>query len=62
VAPALNAHFLAFAAGAMIFISVHELVPMAGRYTHAHDFVYGMFASALVYALLASTLGRLAVG
>ncbi|HEY7555183.1 MAG TPA: ZIP family metal transporter [Candidatus Binatia bacterium] len=32
LAPALNAHFMAFAAGAMLFVSIHELIPMARRY------------------------------
>lgn len=54
IAPALNAHFLAFAAGAMLFVSVHELIPVARRYHHLDMFVWGMVISALVYALLAS--------
>ena len=53
VAPALNAHFLAFAAGAMIFISVHELIPMARRYQQAGAFVGGMIVSLIVYGFLA---------
>lgn len=53
VAPGLNAHFLAFAAGAMLFVSVHELVPMARRYPHGNFFFLGILVSALVYALLA---------
>jgi ZIP family zinc transporter len=60
VAPALNAHFLAFAAGAMLFVSVHELVPMAQRYRHLGFFVWGIVASALVYALLAALTTGLA--
>jgi ZIP family zinc transporter len=32
LAPALNAHFMVFAAGAMLFVSIHELIPMARRY------------------------------
>jgi ZIP family zinc transporter len=58
IAPALNAHFMAFAAGAMLFVSIHELVPMARRYRHLGLFVGGALASALVYWLLA----RLTVG
>jgi len=53
VAPALNAHFLALAAGAMLFVSVHELVPMAARYPRGNFFFLGILLSALVYALLA---------
>ena len=53
IAPGLNAHFLAFAAGAMLFVSVHELVPMARRYRHIGMFLWGILLSALVYALLA---------
>ena len=53
VAPALNAYLLALAAGAMLFVSVHELVPMARRYPHGNFLFLGMLLSALVYALLA---------
>lgn len=52
VAPGLNGHFLAFAAGAMLFVSIHELVPMAGRYGHKGLFALGAGLSVLVYALL----------
>jgi ZIP family zinc transporter len=53
-APALNTHFMAFAAGAMLFVSVHELVPMARRYGRLGFFVRGFLISALVYASLAA--------
>jgi ZIP family zinc transporter len=53
VAPALNAHFLAVAAGAMIFVSIHELIPMARRYRHAGLSVCGALLGLLVYWLLA---------
>jgi ZIP family zinc transporter len=53
VAPSLNAHFMAFAAGAMLFVSIHELVPMARRYRHPALFLSGAAVSALVYGLLA---------
>ncbi|HET7688416.1 MAG TPA: ZIP family metal transporter [Candidatus Macondimonas sp.] len=46
IAPALNAHFMAFAAGAMIFVSLHELVPMARRYRNMAMFAAGMLLSA----------------
>jgi ZIP family zinc transporter len=52
VAPALNSAFLAFAAGAMLFVSVHELVPMARRYRHGGHFVLGIASGVLVYVLL----------
>lgn len=44
--------FLSFAAGAMIFVSLHELVPMARRYGHTHIFVLGSTTSILVHAML----------
>jgi ZIP family zinc transporter len=57
VVPSLNASFLAFAAGAMLFVSIHELVPMARRHGHAGMFAWGVVLSALVYWLLASMAG-----
>lgn len=51
VVPALLATFLALAAGAMLFVSLHELVPMARRYSGG-GFVLGAAASVPVYALL----------
>ncbi len=53
IAPSLNADFMAFAAGAMTFVSIHELLPLAARYRLPAQFVAGMAASVLVYALLA---------
>jgi len=53
IAPALNAHFMAFAAGAMVFVSIHELVPMARRYGHPAQVVAGALAGVGVHALLA---------
>lgn len=53
VAPGLNAHFLAFAAGAMAFVSIHELIPMARRYRRTAYFLCGIVLAALVHALLA---------
>jgi ZIP family zinc transporter len=53
IAPSLNAHFMAFAAGAMLFVSIHELIPMAQRYRHVGMFVGGGVLSAMVYWLLA---------
>jgi ZIP family zinc transporter len=59
-APTLNAHFLAFAAGAMLFVSVHELAPMARRYRHPAFFFQGLVLGALTYAALAALTFRLA--
>jgi ZIP family zinc transporter len=44
--------FLSFAAGVMIFVSFHELVPMARQYGHIRSFVLGITISILVYTLL----------
>jgi ZIP family zinc transporter len=52
-APALNAHFLAFAAGAMFFVAIHELAPMAQRYRRHSMFAFGLVLSVLIYLLLA---------
>jgi ZIP family zinc transporter len=60
IAPSLNGYFLALAAGAMLFVSVHELLPMARRYRHPDFFLWGMLLGALVYASLAAVTGRLA--
>jgi ZIP family zinc transporter len=60
VAPSLHAYFLAFAAGAMIFVSIHELIPMAKRYRHFGLFIGGMIISVFVYGLLARiTVGQI---
>jgi ZIP family zinc transporter len=50
--PSLNATFLAFAAGAMVYVSLHELLPMARRFGHHRE-------SALGIAVGATTLGVL---
>ncbi|MEX2100672.1 MAG: ZIP family metal transporter [Acidimicrobiia bacterium] len=52
VYPALNAGFLAFAAGAMVFVAIHELYPMARRVRHPGGFAAGAAAAVIVYALL----------
>ena len=51
--PGLVPLFMAFAAGAMIFVSLHELVPMARKYGQLPLFAWGLAASAVAYALLA---------
>jgi len=55
-APALNGHFMAFAAGAMTFVSLHELLPMARRHGHTLLFGVGLVSSALVYWALAALI------
>jgi ZIP family zinc transporter len=57
--PALNPVLIAFAAGAMIFVSVHELIPMANRWGHKLYFAAGIAVSGLVYGLLAKLLGHI---
>jgi len=54
--PAFNPMFMAFAAGAMVFVSVHELLPMARRYHNTHLFTLGAIISVFVYALLATLI------
>lgn len=54
--PALNPVFMAFAAGAMVFVSVHELLPMARRYHKTHLFILGAMISVFVYTLLAALI------
>jgi ZIP family zinc transporter len=48
----LNALFMAVAAGAMIFVSVHELLPMAMQFRRPALFVAGLALSVPVYAVL----------
>jgi ZIP family zinc transporter len=55
--PGLNEAFMAFAAGAMIFVSLHELLPAAHRYGRMALFGVGLAVSALVYAVLAWIIG-----
>jgi len=56
--PSFNAYFMAFAAGAMIFVSFHELVPMARRYHRIDWFAVGLALSVVVHALLAAATTR----
>ena len=50
--PSLVPLFMAFAAGAMIFVSLHELVPMAKQYGRLEYFGIGVTASVGVYTAL----------
>jgi ZIP family zinc transporter len=54
LAPTLNAFFMAVAAGAMIFVSVHELLPMAAKFRNLRLFGAGLALSVPVYVLLRS--------
>jgi len=54
--PMLNPLFMAFAAGAMVFVSVHELLPMARQYHRTGLFFLGAIISVFVYMLLAAAL------
>jgi ZIP family zinc transporter len=44
----------------MLFVSIHELIPMARRYRHIRLFLWGMVLSVLIYWLLAAiTVGQM---
>ena len=45
-------YLLSFSAGAMIFVSLHELVPMAKHYGHIPFFIVGIASSIVVYTAL----------
>jgi ZIP family zinc transporter len=57
VDPALNAFFMALAAGAMIFVSAHELLPMALRLGMPHLFGAGLALSVPIYLVLHAVIG-----
>lgn len=48
----LNPFFLSLAAGAMLFIAIHELLPESFRYKDTKTFSYGIGLAVLVYFLL----------
>jgi len=52
LAPTLNPLFMAFAAGAMIFISIDELFPLAKEYKKVSYFILGVALSLFVYFCL----------
>lgn len=56
--PALNPLFLSLAAGVMIFISIHELLPMARRYKKILLFILGILLSAIVYLSLTALIPK----
>lgn len=52
ISPDLNAAFLAFAAGAMVFVALHELVPLSRELGRRRDTVLGMALGGVVVVLL----------
>ena len=52
VNPSLNPTFIGFAAGAMVMVSLFELLPMARMYGRAGFFTLGLAVSGLVYLAL----------
>jgi ZIP family zinc transporter len=50
--PMLNAWFIGFAAGAMLFVALHELAPMARRYGKLGWFAAGAALSIVAHRLL----------
>lgn len=52
ISPGLNAAFLAFAAGAMVFVAVHELVPLGRALGRRRHTALGIAAGAGVVVLL----------
>jgi ZIP family zinc transporter len=60
--PGRNPELMAFASGAMLFVSVHELAPLARRYGRYRLFVAGGALSLVTYGLLAHlTTGKITV-
>lgn len=59
IVPALNPLFMAFAAGAMIYVSGHELLPMARRYGHLRLFGLGVAVSGVAYTALRLLTGAI---
>ncbi len=59
VSPGLNAAFLALAAGAMLFVSAHELLPMARTYpSGGRGFLTGGAAAVVTFAALSAVIPR----
>ncbi len=55
--PALGGQFLAFAAGAMLFVSVHELMPFGRRLGRTGSFAAGAGLSVIIHGALSSAVG-----
>lgn len=56
--PELNSSFMAFAAGAMVIVSLFELIPMANRYGNMRKFALGSGLSVVVYTPLSLLLSH----
>ncbi len=56
--PSLNSIFMAFAAGAMIYVAIHELLPMVKIYREPWYFVSGGIFSVVIYLLLSQIATR----
>ncbi len=54
----LNAWLMAFAAGIMVYVAIHELLPMAHRYKKPRWLFVGLLASIAVYVLLTVLLPK----
>jgi len=54
--PYLTPFFMAFAAGAMVFISVDEFVPLAQNFKEGHYFAVGLLVGILTYILLSTLI------
>lgn len=61
VVPALNPLFMAFAAGAMIYVSIHELFPMARQYERIQLFGLGLLLSLVAYVALQQLTATIAM-
>ena len=57
--PSLNSWFLGFAAGAMLYVSVHELVPMAREHGHPRRFALGAALSVPAFLALGAVVDLL---
>lgn len=56
--PSLSQQFMAFAAGTMVFVSLHELWPMAKSYGKNLFFFLGIFFSVAVYLGLSGVIAK----
>lgn len=57
IAPSFTPIFLAFAAGAMIFVSIDELLPLARNYKRTDLFLVGIGLSLITYFVLSYLIG-----